>query len=95
MTITILGTEFRVQKTLGHLLDDCLGECHIPERLILYSDQLPPDAAAEIVLHEVIHAIDGMTATEKDQLKEAQVQRISAVLFAVLRENPHLLPEER
>jgi hypothetical protein len=88
MMIRILGMDYQVHEVaeLGEAgtagaVDNQL---HI---LFLGGDRsdMPPGEAAEIMLHEIIHAIDYRLNLG---LEESQVHRLSAALYAVISDNP-------
>jgi len=64
------------------------GEIHGDEQRIRIADGIGPDKERETLLHEVLHGISILMASELD---ERQIRTISNGLYAVLQENPQLV----
>lgn len=77
--------------TSGEVL---LGQCDHDHLVIRLSPDMPRERAAEVLLHETLHAITHLTGAIKDlgyDIEEAMVNRVAPALLAVLRENPDLV----
>jgi len=84
--IRILGKRFTVGN--GPLKDDLVGECDTDAQTIYVKDGLPLDSEQDVLLHEVIHAVDEMVDAK---MKESQVKRLATGLLAVLKDNPRFV----
>jgi hypothetical protein len=77
-----------VDKVLDSEANELDGICMHNTGQILLSKSLSEDNSKEVLLHELIHALDGQLDigfTEKD------VQRTSVALFTLFRDNPKLV----
>ena len=72
-------------------IEGSMALCDSYSGAIVYQSGLPEDSLKSVVLHELIHAVDRETGTDKNLLTEDQVQRIAAVLFGSFRSNPDLI----
>lgn len=93
MKLKIMGQRWHLQRVsklamLSPEGEERWGDCNPAKCLMRVNDELHPDLRAEVILHELLHAVDLITATEENALTENQVQRVSAALFAALRDNP-------
>jgi hypothetical protein len=59
---------------------------------IVIDQSLPEERKQQIRLHELIHTADCESGESVDELTEAQVGRLSRALWAILRDNPAVLP---
>jgi len=92
MVISFLGGTLAIVPVGANDLDrDKVGLCDVNQRLIKYADFIPPVNQKETIFHELIHACDDVVSTNEEGLSEAQVMRLSAMLFTVLRDNPGLV----
>lgn len=84
-----MGKPFKVTYCQGSepLSDDQVGECDPDKQAILIRDGLPLESEQDVMLHEVIHALDEATDAK---MKETQVKKIATALLAVLKDNPSL-----
>lgn len=82
----ILGKKFTIEFVQESAFSDenTLGRCIWAKNLIQLRAEMPQDTMNEILLHETIHAIDGMLALGMD---ENQVASLSTALYAVFAEN--------
>lgn len=98
MKVRILGHDLDVQFVPEDdlRLDDAWGRLYLDEQLIVISKELSGTITRETLFHEILHAADFMGSPR--HLSEAAIHRISAVMFAALRDNPEIvkwLLEER
>ena len=89
--IRVLGTNFYFGPGQPSELLSRWAYCDFQNREILYAEYIDSAAMREAVFHELIHAADISTATSDNEMAEDQVQRISAVLFGILRDHPWLV----
>ena len=68
------------------------GECDVEGGQIRIGANLPARSFADVLLHELLHAIVGIGLDKENRLTELQINYISAVLSEVLRRNPGLKP---
>lgn len=87
MVIDVLGVRFTVRAAeIGELPQDTPGCCNVSKGLILYDPTQCPEEMRETILHEIFHALDIKTAGG-EELKEPDISRMSALLFAFLTTN--------
>lgn len=65
----------------------CAGFTDTENGRIVVAENLKPDNQREVLLHELIHAVDD---TLSIGLKEKEVHQLSVGLYTVLKENPNL-----
>jgi hypothetical protein len=70
-----------------------LGECDHKRQRILIDPDLGPDATAEVLLHEVLHALTYATDLDRDlgENEEPTVARLAFAMLDLLRRNPQLV----
>jgi hypothetical protein len=91
MRVRILGREYILKPGTAEELRGRWGFIDANEQKIRYADHIANGSKREAVFHELMHAADMMTANGDDEVGEGQVQRVSAVLFAILRDHPDLV----
>lgn len=89
--VRILGCNYKLKPGDSSELRGKWGFCDFQKRLILYADYLAESAIRECVFHELLHVADSSVSTEKTELTEEQITRLSSVLFGVLRDHSHLV----
>lgn len=67
------------------------GDMNYAHLRIRYNKALPPQAMAEVILHEVLHAIYSGWNVAEDDKEEAVVSKVAMGLSAVMRDNPRLV----
>jgi hypothetical protein len=87
--MTIISKRFQItyhaEGTHEELPADQMGGCNHTAQKILIEDGLEYDTEKEVVLHEVLHAIDHEMATN---LTEEQVDSMGRGILATLMANP-------
>lgn len=71
-----------------------VGRCDIEQGRLIISPKLGPDAMAETVLHEIVHAINyasGLNDELGADVEEKVTRMIATPLLDVLRRNPGLV----
>lgn len=89
-TVTVLSHEFAVVHLPEEKMDDNYGTVSYEQMEIQLSEGISGDFLRETLLHEVLHIIDYYTSGT-DQVKERDIQRLSAVLFDTFQNNPTLV----
>jgi len=90
-SVRILGLDYPVLvqfKDTDTYLDGKFGYFDGVRMRIVLAANNDPGVQGEVLLHEIVHAIDAAMQTG---LEEDQVGRLSRGLFAVLKDNPGLL----
>ena len=64
------------------------GLCKTSECLLLVEMSGSEDSQRVVALHELIHAVDYETGSQKNYLTEEQTERLAGVLVGALRSNP-------
>jgi len=93
VSVTILSHEYAVVVLPrdDKLLEGAHGRVDFEGQQIVLAEDLKGNFARETLLHEVLHIIDYYTAGANDQVKERDIQRLSAVLYDTMQNNPLLL----
>ena len=91
MRIRILGKNFDLSAGTAEELRGRWGYIDANDQKIRYADHIAGDTKREAVFHELIHTADMVTANGDDEISERQTQRISSVLFGILRDHPWLV----
>lgn len=91
MKVRILGHDLDIQFTPEDdpRLDDAWGRLYLDEQVILVSEGLSATITRETLFHEILHAADFMGSPR--HLSEGAIHRISAIMFATLRDNPEIV----
>lgn len=95
LQLRICGQPFKVDW--GNRLSGTgkVGLCEISDQTLhVLAESMAPHQERDTVLHEVIHALIGMTSHEEDFKaggEERVVCSVSTALLAVLRENPRFV----
>ena len=89
--IRILGCDYELRPGDPAELRGRWGFLDFQKRFIVYASHLEQSAVKEAVFHELLHASDLPLSTNKNELTEEQVERVSAVLFSILRDHSHLV----
>ena len=76
---------YPAEGTHAELPQDQMGACNHTAQKILIEDGLEYDTEKEVVLHEILHAIDHEMATN---LTEEQVDSMGRGIIATLMDNP-------
>jgi len=84
VNIRILGKTYTVQFVDRKDLPNDYGECNDEQQLIKIRTDISDENKKDVLLHEVIHAIDFAMSTE---LTERQVHAIATGLLAVFLDN--------
>jgi len=85
--VKVLGSDYSIVAGDQTSLRGRYGFCDFNSKEIVYADHMEDSTVREVVLHEIIHACDLATGVESNELTEEQTQRLSAVLFSVIRDN--------
>ena len=89
-SVRILGLTYQVAtETNTDFTDKANGHIDGDAQAIRIADGLGPDKERETLLHEVIH---GTSFAMCSDLTEHQVRSMANGLYAVLRDNPDLVP---
>lgn len=87
--LKILGKSYTVEQDPDLMVtEEEAGHIHVFKQLIKVAPNQHPEQLREVVLHEVIHALEGELGIE---LEERDVQALSAGMFAVLKDNPEFV----
>lgn len=89
--VRILGCEFELRPGDPKEMRGRWGRFDLQNRTIIYATHMAESAIRETVFHELVHAADMSVSTEKTELTEEQINRISAMLFGVLRDHADLV----
>ena len=89
--VRILGRDYDLAVGAPEELRGRWGFIDANDQKIRYADHIANGSKREAVFHELIHAADMMTANGDDEIEERQTQRISSVLFGILRDHPWLV----
>ena len=89
--VRILGRDYDLAVGTPEELRGRWGFIDANDQKIRYADHIANGSKREAVFHELIHAADMMTANGDDEIEERQTQRISSVLFGILRDHPWLV----
>jgi hypothetical protein len=89
--VRVLGCDFELRPGSPEELRGKWGRCDLQERSIIYADYLSKSAIRETVFHELLHTADVSVSINETELTEAQVTRVSAVLFGMLRDHSQLV----
>lgn len=90
MFVSVLGKRYHV-KARRRDSSSLFGCTDLPICSIEIAEHLDQQEAAETLLHEVIHILDFALCTGFD---EADIGRLSAGVFAVLKDNPGIAPRD-
>ena len=89
--IMIFGVPWAVECSTIDDPEGALRLCIQKEARFVIDEEMPEIRQKQILFHEVLHAVDFESAAGKDSLTESQVVRIAAMVFGILRTNPHLV----
>ncbi|MDP2661866.1 MAG: hypothetical protein Q8R28_14165 [Dehalococcoidia bacterium] len=90
---TLLGHEWAIEWLEEPLEEDGVGLFgHTSQRTqtIRVDDTSGLSRRQEVLLHELLHAIDGTMLGGSIELSEAQINVLSEVLYVTLRDNPEV-----
>jgi hypothetical protein len=87
-TVNILGYEYQICELSEHLRSKMDGVCMTKQQQIEYDPDLRGMAAADVTIHELLHAIDHIMYLE---LGEGNVRRLGIAFSNLLINNPILL----
>jgi len=82
--IWIMGQRYTVDKFDACVRDNDLGNCDVNKCQIGYWSGLPHEAARDVVLHEIMHAVYFLMALSDDSNEEDVVTRLSTGLTCTL-----------
>lgn len=86
MVVRILGKPFKlIWKAPDWFQKDDEGLCDAAKQKIYIQEGLGKEEEQDVVLHEIIHAIDHSMHLE---LEESQVSRLASGLIALFKDNP-------
>lgn len=85
MKVKIVGKTYDIQYVEKADLPNDMGECNDEALLIKIRSDIPQQNQQDVLLHEIIHAVDYAMNTE---MTEKQVHAISTGLLGVLLDNP-------
>ena len=68
---------------------DSHGFCDVSEQLIVVNGDQKPEAVADTLLHEIMHALFDALALAGEQTEERLVRLLSTGLCTVLQDNPN------
>ena len=85
MKVNILGKTYTISFVKRDRLTNDYGECNDEKQHIKVRKDIHRESQAEVLLHEVLHAIDFAVNTG---LKEEQVHALATGLIAVFYNNP-------
>ena len=87
--LDILGYDYEITALRKKQRPELDGQCTSgKKRRLEYDPDLTGIAADDVVMHEIVHAIDHILNLG---LKEAGVHRLGYAIGKVLRDNPHLV----
>ena len=86
-TVRVLGCDFKLKPGTAAELRGKWGRCDFQNRTIIYADHIHESAIREVIFHELLHLADSSVSTDKTELTEEQVNRVSAVLFGILNDH--------
>jgi Zn-dependent peptidase ImmA (M78 family) len=86
MKVKILGKPFKIiWKAPEWFQKDEEGLCYVQQQKIYIQRGLGKEEEQDVILHEIIHAIDHSMHLE---LEESQVSRLASGLLALFKDNP-------
>jgi hypothetical protein len=90
-SVRILGKPHSINYKPAEEMDNCYGLCFNGVQRIDIMDELPAGEEADVVLHEIIHAIlFQMSVRLPMKVEEQFVLATATGLYAVLQDNPQL-----
>lgn len=84
-TVRVMGYAYAVRSVPASQIPGLSGQHCSTRAEIEIQEGLPPQAARETTLHELVHAVDVAADTD---LSESQVARLARGLFALCADNP-------
>ena len=91
MKVHILGHDLDVEFTTqeDERLGEAWGRLRLGDQKILLDKEVSPVITRETLFHEILHAVDMMGCPR--HLSENTIHRMSAIMFATLRDNPKIV----
>jgi hypothetical protein len=87
--LDVLGYDYEIAALKKDDRPDLDGQCTSgKKRKLEYDPELTGLAADDVVMHEIVHAVDNILNLG---LREAGVHRLGYAIGKVLRDNPHLV----
>jgi hypothetical protein len=92
-TVTILSQEYTILTVprTHPKLEGAHGTVSFQTLEIFLAEDMTGDFMRETLLHEILHIIDYCSAGAANQLKERDIQRMSAIVFDTFKNNPLLV----
>jgi len=88
-SVRILGKTHSINYKSAEQMDDAYGLCHNGLQRIDIMEDLPQGEEADVVLHEILHAIlFQMAVLLPPEIEEQFVRPAASGLYAVLQDNP-------
>lgn len=90
MKLKILGKTYQIQYVPQDDLPSDYGECNNESQIIKVRTDLHTESQADVLLHEVFHAIDFAT---NSKMTERQIHALATGFLAVLLDNKETIGE--